>query len=245
MAMQCGSARQHVRTIFFSRSRSRTCSLHFQNGPWCLTKPTVYLTRPLFRSFRRLCFASRHSLTIAIDIECVSTVVDQSFWIINLDVDESSYTDEVITCSEHELTHWHVCAEWAHSDHFVTQLSSSNCCCFGRVAMCNMRRGLLLPMFRTLPACLLDTLQNGWTGRRAAWDVWTRVAPRNHVLYRARISHEEALWGHTWACPGMLAVSGHTRRYSLNNKTRCRAKPNVSPPGCATSLLRPANQFCG
>ena len=124
--------------IFFSRSRSRTCSLHFQNGPWCLTKPTVYLTRPLFRSFRRLCFASRHSLTIAIDIECVSPVVDQSFWIINLDVDESSYTDEVITCSEHELTHWHVCAEWVHSDHFVTQLSSSNCCCFGRVAMCNM-----------------------------------------------------------------------------------------------------------
>ena len=27
--------------------------------------------------------------------------------------------------------------------------------------------------------------------------------------------------------------------------TRCRAKPNVSPPDCATSRLRPANQFRG
>ena len=39
---------------------------------------------------------------------------------------------------------------------------------------------------------------------------------------------------HAWRC----------WRFSV--ETRCSvAKPDVSPPGCATSRLRPVNQFCG
>ena len=44
---------------FFSSLRSRTSSLHLQNRDWprfCLIKPTVCLTRPLFTSFRRQWF---------------------------------------------------------------------------------------------------------------------------------------------------------------------------------------------